>query len=70
MRKEEQAEQARRIALIREVLTEKQFRRLWMYCVDGKTEQEIAEMEAVGQRRISTSIQAALEKIKKIFPDG
>lgn len=48
-------------------LTEKQFRRLWLYCAKGMTQQQIAEVEKVGQRRISTSITAAIRKIKKIF---
>lgn len=48
-------------------LTEKQFRRLWLYCVKGMTQQQIAEVEMVGQRRISTSITAAIRKIKRIF---
>ena len=48
-------------------LTEKQFRRLWLYCAKGMTQQQIAEVEMVGQRRISTSITAAIRKIKKIF---
>jgi len=48
-------------------LTEKQFRRLWMYCVGGLTQQQIADTENVGQRRVSTSISEAIKKIKKKF---
>jgi DNA-directed RNA polymerase specialized sigma subunit len=48
-------------------LTEKQFRRLWMYYVGGLTQQQIAEAENVGQQRISTSISAAADKIRRIF---
>ena len=48
-------------------LTEKQFRRLWMYCIGGMTQQQIAEAEEVGQRRISTSITGAIKKIRVIF---
>ena len=51
-------------------LTEKQFRRLWMYCVGGLTQQQIADKEDVGQQRISTSISSAIEKIRKIFSAG
>ena len=51
-------------------LTEKQFRRLWMYCVGGLTQQQIAEAENVGQQRISTSIMSAADKIRKIFSAG
>ena len=48
-------------------LTEKQFRRLWMYYVVGLTQQQIADAEEVGQRRISTSITSAVKRIKKFF---
>ncbi len=51
-------------------LTDKQFRRLWLYCVGGLTQQQIADAEEVGQRRISTSISSALKKIKKFFADS
>ena len=74
MRRSEQEEQARRFAealsLMRDKLTERQFRRLWLYYAENKTEQEIADMEGVGQRRVSTSITSALEKIKKFLPEG
>ena len=49
-------------------LTEKQYRRLRMYYLQGMTEAKIAELEGVGQRRISKSLAsgiAALEKILK-----
>lgn len=61
---------AETVIRIKGQLTEKQFRRLWMYCVNGLTQQQIAEIEAVGQRRISTSITTAIKKIKKIFLSG
>ncbi len=51
-------------------LTEKQFRRLWMYCIGGMTQQQIAEAEEVGQRRVSKSIAIAVRKIKKLLGDG
>ena len=51
-------------------LTEKQFRRLWLYCAKGMTQQQIAEVEMVGQRRVSTSIRAAMRRIKKNFSGG
>ena len=58
---------AETVIRIKGQLTEKQFRRLWMYCVGGLTQQQIAEAEEVGQRRVSTSITAAIKKIKGIF---
>ena len=49
-------------------LTEKQFRRLWMYCVEGLTEQEIANREQTTQQGVSKSINSSIKKIlKKIF---
>ena len=59
---------AETVIRIKGQLTEKQFRRLWMYCVDGLTEQEIAERESTTQQGISKSINASIKKIlKKIF---
>ena len=55
---------------IKGMLTETQFRRLWMYYVKGMTEAEIAQKEGVGQRRISTSITDAEKKIKKFLRDA
>ena len=52
---------------IRGQLTEKQFCRLWMYYAIGMTQQQIADAEKVGQRRISASIASALRRIRKIF---
>lgn len=49
------------------VLTKTQFRRIWMYVVDGYTQTEIAAIEGVGQRRICTSIQEAKRIAKKFF---
>ena len=58
---------AETVIRIKGQLTEKQFRRLWMYCVGGLTQQQIAEAENVGQQRISSSIISAVEKIREIF---
>ena len=58
---------AETVIRIKGQLTEKQFRRLWMYCVGGLTQQQIAEAEDVGQQRISSSIISAVEKIREIF---
>ena len=48
-------------------LTDKQFRRLWMYCVEGLTQQEIAEKEKTSQSRISECISLALKKVRRHF---
>lgn len=57
-----------RVIRLREILTEIQFRRLWMYYVAGKTEREIAAVEGVDQQRISKSILAAKKRIEKFPP--
>ena len=68
-RQHERAEKRRiasdMVVKLKDKLTDIQFRRLWMYCVEGKTEQQIAEIEGVDQQRISKSILAAKKKIKK-----
>ena len=61
---------AETVIRVKGYLTEKQFRRLWLYCVGDLTQQQIADAEEVGQRRISTSITSAIKKIKKYFADG
>ena len=73
-RQHQRAEQRRKasemVVQLKDKLTETQFRRLWMYCVEGKTEQQSADIEGVDQQRISKSILAAKKKIKKIFPES
>lgn len=48
---------------IRSRLTRKQFRRLWMYSVDNKTEEEIGRLDGVKQSSISESISRARKKL-------
>ena len=50
---------------LKDKLTDKQFRRMWMKFSEGKTEEEIAEIEGTTQQAISLSIVSALEKIEK-----
>ena len=57
----------RLVAEIQATLTEKQYRRLYLYYLAGMTEAEIARVEGVGQQRISASITAARKNIEKIF---
>lgn len=47
-------------------LTDVQFRRLWMYEVEGKSMDEIALEEGVSVPAILKSIQAALKKVKNL----
>ena len=51
----------------KECLTEIQQRRLWMYCIQGLDEYEIAGIEGVKQQVVSASIRSAKNKIKKFF---
>ena len=68
-RQHERAEKRRiasdMVVKLKDKLTDIQFRRLWMYHVEGKTEEEIAEIEGVAQQQVSKAILAAEKKIKK-----
>ena len=66
-RTEKQQKAAEKVAWLKDMLTETQFRRLWMYRVEGMTEAEIAQKEGVGQRRVSTSLTDAEKKLKKFL---
>ena len=64
MEQYERGKQCReQVVLIRSVLTEKQFRRLWLHYAEGKTHQEIAEVEHVTQQAAALSISKAKKKI-------
>ena len=64
----EQRERRRRmLKQIRTNLTAKQYRRLYLYYVEGKTEAEVAVLEGVGRRRISTSIMSGTKIVEKFF---
>lgn len=70
MERQHQREEERRmtsdmVIKLKDKLTEKQFRRMWMKFSEGKTEEEIAEIEGTTQQAISLSIVSALEKIEK-----
>ena len=55
------------VVQLKDKLTETQFRRLWMYLVDGMTIDEIGEKEGVSHQAISLSITTTIKKIKKYF---
>lgn len=59
---------AEMVLRIKSCLTQKQFRRLWMYFVDGMTEAMIAVREQRSQQAISKSIVAARKKVFRFFP--
>ena len=54
------------VVQLKDKLTDTQFRRLWMYHVDGMTIDEIGEIEGISHQNVSKSIIAAERKIKKI----
>ena len=72
-RQHQRAEQRRKasemVVQLKDKLTETQFRRLWMYHVDGLDTYEIAEIEGNTHQAVSKSIIAAEKKIKKISPE-
>lgn len=71
LQKAEQAErQAALLEQVRELLTAKQYRRLWLYTVKKMNETQIAQAENVGQPRICRSICRAREILEKYFSEG
>jgi len=68
-RQHERAEKRRiasdMVVKLKDKLTDTQFRRLWMYHVDGLTIDEIGELEGISHQNVSKSILAAERKIKK-----
>ena len=58
------------IQRVRNGQTEKQYCRLHLYYLEGLSEREIARLEGVGQRRISTSIMLGRKKLAKIFEES
>lgn len=70
-RQHERAEKRRiaseMVVKLKDKLTETQFRRLWMYGVEGKTLEEIATIENVAFQSVHESIESAKKKIFKNF---
>ena len=54
------------VAQIKSRLTEKQFRRVWLYYVEKLSEREIAALEGVGQQRVSKSLVASKKILEEI----
>ncbi len=67
-RAEKRRQASTMVAQIKDNLTETQFRRIWMYLIDGMTIDEIGELEGISHQNVSKSISSAMKKIKKIFP--
>lgn len=64
---EQRSRRRRMLEQIRANLTAKQYRRLYLYYVAGKTEAEVAVLEGVGRRRISTSITSGTKIVERFF---
>ena len=64
-RKEQIADSIRAVAVIHSIVTETQFRRMWLYYVLGKTEVQIAVLEGCSHQMISKSLTAARRRIFK-----
>ncbi len=66
---QQEREELRRMLMdgLNNCLTSAQRRRLWLYCVDGLSEEAIALAENVKQQSISECLQRAKEKIKKFL---
>ena len=59
-----------KVTQIRKHLTDTQFRRMWMYFVDGMTIDEIGKVEGVSASGyFSQALTAAMQKNQKIFPE-
>ena len=69
-REEERRAASEMVVKLKDKLTETQFRRLWMYYVDGMTIDKIGEIEGVSHQNVSKSISAATKKIKKFSPEA
>ena len=65
--REREEKKAALLAKVRNMLTDRQFRRLCLYYLGGKTETEIAAMEGVAQQQISKSIRAGKKTVEKLF---
>ena len=58
------------VVKLKDKLTDAQFRRLWMYEVEKKSMEEIAEIEGVSVPAVFYALQYAHKKISKKFSDG
>ena len=69
LEKEQHEKAASLLAQVRSLLTERQYRRLSLYYLSGKSETEIAAMERVAQQQISKSIRVGKKTVEKFFSD-
>lgn len=64
---EQKDQQVALLQQIKNVLTETQYRRLWMYCINAMTVEEIAVTEHIAHQNVSKSIRAAWARIEKFL---
>ena len=64
---EQRARRRRMLEQIRTNLTAKQYRRLCLYYLDGKTEAEVAALEGITQQRISKSLISGTKIVEMFF---
>ena len=57
------------LEMVKASLTSKQYRRLWMYYLQGMTEAEIARQEGVGQPRVCNSLNTGRKIVEKFFQE-
>ena len=69
LKAESDKQRATLLEMVRSSLTKKQYRRLCMYYLQGMTEAEIAKLESVVQRRISTSISSGTKIVERFFQE-
>ena len=63
----ERLDRRRLSQIVRDSLTETQYRRLCLYYLERMSESEIAESEGVGQQRVSRSILSGKRALKNIL---
>lgn len=69
LQEQQEREELRRLLMegVDNCLTQSQRRRLWLYCVDGLSEEAIALAENVRQQSISECLSRAKENLKKFL---
>lgn len=63
----QEEEAAQRLSLCKEQITAKQFRRVWLCYVKGRTHREIAVIEGVSHQAVTKSIIISRNKLKIFF---
>lgn len=69
LQEQQEREELRRLLMegVDSCLTQSQRRRLWLYCVDGLSEEAIALAENVKQQSVSECLSRAKENLKKFL---